>query len=140
MKYLLISLLATFVVGCATEVRQVPAPVESRTESPAASSTPPPPPAAPVVTPQSTLLASVDAAIETGQLEQAAALCERALRINPRDAYLWYRLAGIRFDQQRYSEAEGFARRAANYAGSDARLLRSINQLISQTQRSMQGQ
>ncbi|MDP2128772.1 MAG: tetratricopeptide repeat protein, partial [Pseudohongiella sp.] len=68
-------------------------------------------------TPASTLLASVDEAMAAGDLERAAALSERALRISPRDAYLWYRLANIRYVQRQYSEAEGFARRALSFAG-----------------------
>jgi tetratricopeptide (TPR) repeat protein len=67
-----------------------------------------------------------------GDLERAAALSERALRISPRDAYLWYRLANIRYVQRQYSEAEGFARRALSFAGNDSALTQQINQLLSQ--------
>lgn len=81
-------------------------------------------------TPASALLASVDAAIAEGELERAAALAERALRISPRDAYLWYRLADIRYQQQRYSDAAGFAQRALSFAGSDRELTREINGLL----------
>jgi Flp pilus assembly protein TadD len=88
--------------------------------------------AAPAGTPASTLLASVDQAIADGDLERAAAVSERALRISPRDAYLWYRLASIRYQQQRYGEAEGFARRALSFAGNDGDLSREINNLLGQ--------
>ncbi|MDP2141498.1 MAG: tetratricopeptide repeat protein [Gammaproteobacteria bacterium] len=81
-------------------------------------------------TPASALLASVDAAIAEGELERAAALAERALRISPRDAYLWYRLADIRYQQERYSDAAGFAQRALSFAGSDRELTREINGLL----------
>ncbi|MGB4248323.1 MAG: tetratricopeptide repeat protein [Pseudohongiellaceae bacterium] len=80
--------------------------------------------------PASALMASVDAAIAEGELERAAALAERALRISPRDAYLWYRLADIRYQQQRYSDAAGFAQRALSFAGSDRELTREINALL----------
>lgn len=83
-------------------------------------------------TPASTLLASVDEAIASGDMERAAALSERALRISPRDAYLWYRLASIRYAQQQYSEAEGLARRALSFAGNDRSLSQQINQLLTQ--------
>lgn len=82
-------------------------------------------------TPASTLLVSVDDAISRGDLEQAAALSERALRISPRDAYLWYRLADIRYQQGQYTNAEGFARRALSFANDDRALTRDINLLLS---------
>lgn len=78
----------------------------------------------------STLLAGVDAAIADGDLERAAALSERALRINPRDAMFWYRLATVRAQQGRNSEAEGIARRALSYSADDAALTRQINTLL----------
>lgn len=78
-----------------------------------------------------TLLAGVDSAIAEGDLERAAALCERALRINPRDALLWYRLADVRAQQGRPGEAEGFARRALSYSADDAELTGKINTLLS---------
>jgi len=78
----------------------------------------------------STLLAGVDAAIAEGDLERAAALSERALRINPRDALFWYRLASVRAQQGRNGEAEGFARRALSYSADDAALTRQINTLL----------
>lgn len=81
-------------------------------------------------TPASALLASVDSAIAEGELERAAALAERALRISPRDAYLWYRLADIRYQQERYTDAAGFAQRALSFAGSDRELTREINGLL----------
>ena len=84
-------------------------------------------------TPASALMASVDAAIAGGELERAAALAERALRISPRDAYLWYRLADIRYQQERYSDAAGFAQRALSYAGSDRELTREINGLLARS-------
>ena len=86
----------------------------------------PPTPASPVAT----LMASVDTAVAAGELEQAAALCERALRISPRDGYVWYRLASIRFQQQRYSDADGFARRALGFAGGDRGLMQAIDSLL----------
>jgi tetratricopeptide (TPR) repeat protein len=105
-------------------------PVESLPErSPAIVNPAPSAPSAPA-TASSTLLAGVDSAIAEGDLERAAALCERALRINPRDAMFWYRLASIRAQQGRPNEAEGFARRALSFAGNDASLSQQINALL----------
>lgn len=80
------------------------------------------------------LLQSVDAAIAQGDLERAAALCERALRISPRDALLWYRLAGIRAQQGRTDEAQGFAQRALSFSRQDAQLERQIQTLLNELQ------
>jgi hypothetical protein len=145
--------------ACASSGRGIPAPVETREAPSTVPSLPPslpssvPPTVSPAempsevrrselpslppvtepeapATPVSTLLAAVDAAIAAGQLEQAAALSERALRISPRDGQLWYRLASIRFQQQRYSDAVGFAQRALSFAGSDRALTQDSNQLL----------
>jgi tetratricopeptide (TPR) repeat protein len=103
-------------------------------ESPA----PTPAPSAPApVSPVSSLLASADAAIAAGQLEQAAAICERALRISPRDGHVWYRLASIRFQQQRFTDAAGLAQRALSFAGSDAALTRDSNALLQRANAAM---
>jgi hypothetical protein len=93
---------------------------------------PAPPPRA--ATPSSTLLASVDAAMAAGQLEQAAALCERALRISPRDGHVWYRLATIRYQQARFTDAAGLARRAMSFAGPDAKLAQDSQRLLQQAE------
>jgi len=92
----------------------------------------PPSIAQPQVTgsPASALLASVDTAMAEGELERAAALAERALRISPRDGYLWYKLASIRYQQARYSDAVGFAQRALSFAGTDRILSDASNTLL----------
>lgn len=91
-------------------------PAPSRNEVPATAS--------------STLLQGVDSAIAQGDLERAAALCERALRISPRDAMLWYKLASVRAQQGRSNEAEGFAQRALSYSSSDQTLEAQIQALL----------
>lgn len=101
-------------------------PVPEPTPLPAPERSPDP------ATPASALLASVDEAMAAGDLERAAAISERALRISPRDPWLWFRLASIRYQQRQYSEAEGFARRALSFAGNDRSLTAQINQLLSQ--------
>lgn len=111
------------------ERRDIPPPQSPALPNPVIVSPAPSEPAAPASA-ASTLLAGVDAAIAGGDLERAAALCERALRINPRDAVFWYRLAAVRAQQGRTSEAEGFARRALSYSAGDAALSRQINTLL----------
>ncbi|MES3007925.1 MAG: tetratricopeptide repeat protein [Pseudomonadota bacterium] len=99
---------------------------------PATQSTPEPIRPSNPTSPVSALMASVDTAVAAGQLEQAAALCERALRISPRDGYVWFRLASVRFQQQRYADADGFARRALSFAGSDRGLVQATDSLLAQ--------
>ena len=107
------------------EIERRPPPRELEPESP-----PPPKP----LTPASALLSQVDTALNAGDLDRAAALCERALRITPRDAFLWYRLAGIRYRQERFSDAVGVARRALSFAAANQALRRDIQQLLARAQ------
>jgi hypothetical protein len=146
MKLLVLALLGALLVGGCTTVSTItpppvqptPAPVvvapvaepePTPVVEPVAPQLPLPP--APVVevaptpapaTPASTLLASVDAALAANDLARASALCERALRISPRDALLWYRLADIHLRQQRWQEAVANAQRGLLYVGSNASL------------------
>ena len=109
-----------------------PAPVTPGTASPLP--VPAPQPAVPS-TPSSALLTDVDQAIAAGDLERAAAVAERALRIAPRDPQLWYRLASIRARQERNEEAEGFARRALSFATTDAALTSEITRFLGTLER-----
>ena len=59
---------------------------------------------------------------DQGKLNQAAALLERALRIQPRDALLWNQLADIRLRQKRYPQAESLARKSISLAGQQTEL------------------
>lgn len=79
---------------------------------------------------QAALMAAADQALLAGNSERAAALIERALRMAPRDAQLWLRLASIRAQQGRQEDAIGLARRALGYAGADNQLRRRANELI----------
>jgi len=119
----------------------LPAPDQTelrREPLPELTPSPPPVETAPPATPASTLLVSVDQAIAAGELDRAAALCERALRISPRDGRLWYKLATIRYMQDRHSDAQGFARRALSFAGADAQLARDSNALLTRINTELQ--
>jgi len=72
---------------------------------------------------------------DQGQLNQAAALLERALRIQPRDAWVWNQLADIRLRQQRYPQAESLARKSNSMAGQQYDLLARNWHLISTARR-----
>lgn len=64
-----------------------------------------------------------------GQLNQAAASLERALRIEPRDPLIWHRLAKIRLQQLRSKQAIHFATRSNSFVGKD-HPLRSKNWIL----------
>lgn len=77
-----------------------------------------------------TLLARAESHEQQEQWEQAAALLERALRIEPRNARLWHRLAKIRLQQGRYAMAESLAQKSNALARDDAELRRHNHELI----------
>lgn len=58
------------------------------------------------------LLASASASESAGQLEQAAQMLERGLRIEPRDPELLQRMAEIRLQQEAWQQAINFATRS----------------------------
>ena len=113
----------------------LPSPIVVNPVPPPAPPEPAPEPSpsiAPPATPVSSLLESVQAAVAAGDFERGAAISERALRISPRDAQLWYQLALIRFRQNRPEEAANTARRALALAGSNGELQRQIAKLLQQ--------
>lgn len=77
-----------------------------------------------------TLLAQVSSREDKAQWERAAALLERALRIEPRNAHLWHRLAKIRLQQGRYGMAESLAQKSSALAKGDAELKQRNTEII----------
>ena len=76
------------------------------------------------------LLAQADTRAQAGEWEQAAALLERALRIEPRNAWLWHHLAVVRFKQGRHAQAVSLANKSSNLAPGDAALQEKNRRLI----------
>jgi len=68
------------------------------------------------------LLADADKFIGQGQSAKAAATIERALRIEPRNALLWHRLAVVRLQQQQWQQAIVMARKSNALAGHNSSL------------------
>jgi tetratricopeptide (TPR) repeat protein len=107
--------LATLLAACA--VTQAPAPVEDRTVEERVRA-----PAAeearglqvyPLRNPAVTELTEAAAQAERdGDLERAATLLERALRIEPRDPELLQNMAEIRLGQGQWDQADSYARRS----------------------------
>lgn len=90
------------------------------------------------VTTSRTVLALLDRASQqqqSGQPEKAAAILERALRIEPRNARLWHRLALIRFQQGQYTQAESLAAKSSTLAQGDWHLKQKNAELIEQVRK-----
>lgn len=84
------------------------------------------------------LLAQADQNMFDGRHDQAAAAIERALRIEPKDAQLWKRLASIRLEQKRPHQAESTAKKSIRLAQGDWGLL-ADNWLIIAEARDLRG-
>ena len=66
----------------------------------------------------------------SGQREAAGASLERALRIEPRNPWLWLELAQVRLDQEQYAQAITLARKSNSFAGRLPRVQAGNWQLI----------
>ena len=60
---------------------------------------------------------------QSGNREAAGSSLERALRIEPRNAWLWLELAQLRLAQGQYAQAITIARKSISFAGHEHRLL-----------------
>lgn len=70
-----------------------------------------------------------------GQLEAAAQTLERGLRIAPKDATLWSRLAAIRLQQHQYGQAQSMAQKSNTLAGTNMTIIQKNNTIIEAAQR-----
>lgn len=73
-----------------------------------------------------------------GQLEAAAQTLERGLRITPKDATLWSRLAAIRLQQKQYDQAQAMAQKSNTLAGTNTTIIQKNNAIIETAQRNRQ--
>lgn len=80
--------------------------------------------------PVGVLMAQADQQAAKGEQAQAIALLERAVRIEPRNAHAWLRLARLHFSAGDLNKAQQFARRAKQFAGADTRLKRECQALL----------
>jgi len=81
------------------------------------------------------LLGQAEMQANGGDLNAAAASLERALRIDPRNAVIWYHLATVRLEQGEPAQAEQLAVKSNSLAGGN-RLQQSRNwHLIAQARR-----
>jgi tetratricopeptide (TPR) repeat protein len=75
---------------------------------------------------------------EAGRREAAGASLERALRIEPRNPWLWYELAKLRLTQGQYEQSISLARKSNSFAGQD-RGLQALNWRVIGNARVAQG-
>lgn len=71
--------------------------------------------------------------VEAGNYVTAAASLERALRIEPRNARLWYELARVRMGQNMYRQVESLALRANSFAADNKQLRQASWHLIGES-------
>ena len=84
------------------------------------------------------LLSQADQSYKTGDYDLSVATIERALRIEPRNATLVYKLAAVRLKQSKPRLAEDLAKKAALLSGSNTMLKKRSWLLIAEA-RKMQG-
>jgi predicted Zn-dependent protease len=69
---------------------------------------------------------------DSGRREAAGSSLERALRIEPRNPWLWLELAQLRLTQGQYAQAITLAGKANSFAGHDSRVQAANWQVIGQ--------
>ena len=82
-----------------------------------------------------TLLQQADLQRSSGDLTGAAATLERALRIEPENAYVWNRLAHVRFKQGQAGLAGELAAKSNAFAGNDDAIRRDNDSLIARSRK-----
>lgn len=155
---LFISALPLLLAGCASVTTQPPAKSatpeaihqstmpqgaisqETITQQPGESITIEPLPK-PVESSNQAVIALLDKArLDTGagQREAAGASLERALRIEPRNAWLWHELAQLRLTQGQYAQAIAIAQKSISFAARE-RPLQALNWRVIGNARVAQG-
>ena len=73
-----------------------------------------------------------DGLIGQGKLKQAAQTLEQGLRIAPKDALLWSKLARVRLLQGRKSQAKSLATKSNSLARGNQGIIRQNNRIIAE--------
>lgn len=100
-----------------------PAPLPAEETVPAPPVQPAPEEPAPTAAAALALAAQSEQALASGDLRLAGLQLERALRIAPRDAGLWNRLAQVRLQQREFEQAERMAERSLQLGSADRSLM-----------------
>jgi len=81
------------------------------------------------------LLQEAEASSASGSLDEAAATLERAIRLQPRNAKLWHKLAEVRLKQHQPGLAEDLAKKSNVLSQDDKALARQNWLLIAEARR-----
>ena len=143
----LLSLLLLLSACSGTPPRTIPPVVESTGNEPVTQSAPVEDQSAVVVTPLPEQAIDGDAVValvdqsgsyqNTGDTDAAAASLERALRIEPRNARLWQRLARVRLEQGEAAQAEQLALKSNALARTDRQLRAENWRIVAQARWAM---
>jgi predicted Zn-dependent protease len=109
------------------------APAEMQTQQPGAEAGVVEPEPKPVMSGNRAVIALLDRAQRdnnAGEREAAGASLERALRIEPRNSWLWLELAQVRLAQGQYAQTITLARKSLSFAGHQPRLQSANWQVI----------
>jgi Flp pilus assembly protein TadD len=82
-----------------------------------------------------TLASQAEQQRQTGDYAGAAATLERSLRIAPREAYLWNRLARVRMEQGLSAQAGQLASRSNDLAGAQSTIKQDNWRIIAESRR-----
>lgn len=82
--------------------------------------------------PGSALYTEAKNALARGQNQKAEIAMERALRIEPSNAYYWYTLGKVKFRRGQYEETVQLCLKSKSLAGRNRGLHRAIDRLIEQ--------
>ncbi len=77
-----------------------------------------------------TLLADAKNAVAENRLDRASSSLERAVRIEPNNAGIWYDLAQIKLHQGQYTESENLAKKSIGLAGEGSVMAKRNYKLI----------
>lgn len=120
----------------APEPQPPPTPREPEEPSPAPEEEPPPRNVEEISGPAVlALLSRAETHAETGELDRAAASIERALDVEPRNPFLYHRLATIRLSQDQPGQAEALASKSNSLAGDNPYLQARNWELIARARR-----
>jgi predicted Zn-dependent protease len=81
------------------------------------------------------LQSEAEASLESGDLDNAAAALERAIRIQPRNPELWHDLAEVRLKQEQPGLAEDLAKKSNLHAKGNVELIRANWAIIAEARR-----
>lgn len=126
-------------------------PENAKTTSPTVETTPYVTPPAPQSSPQqhassvhsssnanaavTSLVSSADNSIRHGDYRAASAAIERALRLDPKNAHLWHRLAQVRLRQSEYAQVESLSLKSNALSNGNKPLMARNWSLISKARR-----